>query len=267
MQSFLPVPVNKPTPVKRTQRVSTRDFLAILYSWALGLLERAVYITSRFIQSDTTKTITAFGVLFLCMAVGYMSGYQPHNKTIPAVVVIKAPTEVQHHRDTLWQTKWRTVRDPHTTPTLSKRDRISTKEYISLVLPFAKAASRKTGVPVSIILAQAIVEGDSGNSTLARSYNNHFGHKCMSARCKKGHCVNRTDDSHKDFFRVYPNAAAAFDAHAKWISSGKYRSLKKHGNDYASWAKGLKAKGYATDPGYAGKLVNCIHVNKLDRYD
>ncbi len=37
--------------------------------------------------------------------------------------------------------------------------------------------------------------------------------------------------------------------------------------DYKSWAKGLKAAGYATDPSYPEKLISYIERYHLDQYD
>ena len=61
----------------------------------------------------------------------------------------------------------------------------------------------KFGIPASITLAQGLLESNNGESRLTTKNNNHFGIKCFSRKCKKGHCSNFSDDSHKDFFRKY----------------------------------------------------------------
>ena len=43
--------------------------------------------------------------------------------------------------------------------------------------------------------------------------------------------------------------------------------FKLEKNDFKSWAKGLKAAGYATDPKYAEKLIGIIGRYQLDRFD
>jgi hypothetical protein len=133
--------------------------------------------------------------------------------------------------------------------------------------PVAQRVGRKYGVPASIILAQAQLESNSGVSALAQLNNNYFGHKCFSKTCGRGHCSNYTDDTHKDFFVVYKSAMAAFEAHAKKISEGRYASLKKNGKNYRAWAKGLKAKGYATAGHYANSLIRTIENEGLARFD
>ncbi|MBU6342692.1 MAG: glucosaminidase domain-containing protein, partial [Bacteroidetes bacterium] len=97
--------------------------------------------------------------------------------------------------------------------------------------------------------------------------NNHFGIKCFSRKCKKGHCSNFTDDTHKDFFRIFNNPWESWRAHSQMISSGRYAKLKKFGFDYKRWARGLQSIGYATDPNYADKLIGVIEKYELNRYD
>lgn len=143
----------------------------------------------------------------------------------------------------------------------------NSKAFINKWAPVAQRVGRKCGVPASIILAQALLESNSGVSALAQLNNNYFGHKCFSRTCGKGHCSNYTDDTHKDFFVVYRSAEASFTAHAKKISEGRYTSLKKNGKNYRAWAKGLKAKGYATAGHYASSLINTIEREGLARFD
>ena len=140
--------------------------------------------------------------------------------------------------------------------------------YVKRFAAVAKAEMKKFGIPASITLAQGLIESDAGFSRLARSNNNHFGMKCFSRRCKKGHCSNFTDDSHKDFFRKYGTAWESYRAHSKMLHEKRYRPLHKLGKqDYKAWAKGLKKAGYATDKRYAEKLIHIIEELRLYEYD
>ncbi len=141
------------------------------------------------------------------------------------------------------------------------------KSYIRRFRKVAKAESKKFGIPASIKMAQALVESDAGQSKLSKRNNNHFGIKCFSRRCKKGHCSNFSDDHHKDFFRIYDSAWESWRAHSKMIVSGKYKDLLKYHNDYRKWATGLKSKGYATSPNYAETLINTIETYHLQVLD
>ena len=141
------------------------------------------------------------------------------------------------------------------------------KSYIRRFKDVAISEKEKYGIPASVKMAQAIVESNAGQSALSTKNNNHFGIKCFSKTCKKGHCSNFGDDSHKDFFRKYSSSWESWRAHSKMIVGGRYKSLLKHGNDYRKWAHGLKAKGYATAKHYEQTLVSMIekyHLYALD---
>ncbi len=141
------------------------------------------------------------------------------------------------------------------------------KSYVRRFKDVAIAEKEKYGIPASIKMAQAIVESNSGQSALSTKNNNHFGIKCFSKTCKKGHCSNFGDDSHKDFFRKYSSSWESWRAHSQMIVSGRYKSLLKYGDDYRKWARGLKEKGYATAKHYEQTLVGMIekyHLYTLD---
>ena len=163
-------------------------------------------------------------------------------------------------------------------PGLAKRLKIDAKvvalknkkclNYIKKYAPIAQEEMKGFGIPASITLAQGLLESNVGDSKLARRNNNHFGIKCFSTNCKKGHCSNYTDDSHKDFFRVYSSAQESYREHSKFLQKPRYKHLKKLGTkDYKNWAHGLRKAGYATDKKYAFKLIKIIEALNLNRFD
>ncbi len=137
------------------------------------------------------------------------------------------------------------------------------KQYESV----AKTEMKKFGIPASIKMAQALIESRAGTSRLAKGNNNHFGIKCFSRNCKKGHCTNATDDHHKDFFRKFGSAWESWRSHSNLLMGKRYKGLQKHGKDYKEWAKGLKKAGYATDKTYDRKLINTIEKYNLYQLD
>lgn len=137
--------------------------------------------------------------------------------------------------------------------------------YIQRFYKVAMSEYYKFGIPASIILAQGLIETQNGTSNLMKRTNNHFGIKCFSRSCKKGHCSNHSDDSHKDFFRTYPSAWESFRSHSLLLTSKRYKSLAW--KDYKAWAWGLKNRGYATDKNYPNKLIKIISDYKLNRFD
>lgn len=163
-------------------------------------------------------------------------------------------------------------------PTYAKRNNISPQivaekaricdAYIKRFAPIAIREMKAYGIPASITLAQGLLESNVGESLLAVKNKNHFGIKCFSKNCKKGHCSNYSDDSHKDFFRKYDSDWASYRAHSLFLQKKRYRHLLKlpH-SDYKSWARGLSKAGYATDKRYADKLILIINTLKLHRFD
>lgn len=147
-----------------------------------------------------------------------------------------------------------------------KRD----KAYILRFQNVARAEMNKFGIPASVKIAQALIESDGGTSFLATSANNHFGIKCKQRNCKKGHCVNRADDSHKDFFLIHASAWESYRAHSNLIADPGWRYahlIGKCGKDYKCWATGLREAGYATDKKYDQKLIHRIEKYKLHLLD
>ncbi len=141
------------------------------------------------------------------------------------------------------------------------------EEYIDRYHTIAIDHMERYGIPASITLAQGILESDSGNSHLSRSSNNHFGIKCK--KNWEGERVYHDDDEKGECFRAYPSVEDSYEDHAKFLdSSPRYDSLFAYSSsDYRSWARGLKAAGYATAPDYAERLIKIIEANKLYLFD
>ena len=140
-------------------------------------------------------------------------------------------------------------------------------DYIDKYSDIAIKEMKRTGVPASITLAQGILESNAGQSVLATKGNNHFGIKCHNDW--KGKTMKMDDNAPKECFRVYPNAEASFRDHSDFLRSrDRYKSLfELKQTDYKGWARGLKKAGYATDPGYADKLISLIEDYELYRFD
>ncbi len=168
------------------------------------------------------------------------------------------------------KTDWGNTYSNMTYGTQKKDTRLKREKQLAYVNRFkdvARSEMLKYGIPASITLAQGLIESNAGESRLSRENNNHFGMKCFSKSCGKGHCSNFTDDSHKDFFRKYNTCWESFRAHSVLLTGKRYRGLRKHGTNYKEWARGLKKAGYATDKRYAEKLIHIIEELDLHTYD
>ncbi len=159
-------------------------------------------------------------------------------------------------------------------------DAFATEDVDRYIKRFKEIAIRemeRTGVPASIKLAQGILESGAGKSDLARNAKNHFGIKCGSRW--KGDEYYKKDDDYDDngrliksCFRQYRNADASFVAHSEFLrdpsKAFRYGFLfRLDPTDYASWAKGLRQAGYATNPRYPELLISIIERNNLYLFD
>lgn len=142
-----------------------------------------------------------------------------------------------------------------------------TDEYIAIYSDIAQDEMRNYGVPASITLAQGILESGSGKGRLSLEANNHFGIKCHKGWT--GGKIYHDDDADQECFRKYKNSKYSFRDHSLFLKERKrYAGLFELGErDYQSWAKGLKAAGYATDRKYPQKLISLIERYQLYRFD
>ena len=147
------------------------------------------------------------------------------------------------------------------------QQRMTTPEYIDKYKDIAIKKQKEFKIPASITLAQGILESGSGNSTLARKANNHFGIKCHKGWSGKTYYMD--DDAEDECFRKYKKAEDSYRDHSKFLTQrGRYSFLFEYKTtDYKKWAYGLKKAGYATNPKYPQLLIKIIEKYNLDQYD
>ena len=150
-------------------------------------------------------------------------------------------------------------------PSVVKSKQEKCWDYVTRFVNIAKAERKKFGIPVSITLAQGLLESDAGNSRLTIKANNHFGIKTFNKRV--AHVVMK-DDTPKDKFKVYGTAWESFRDHSLLLMRDHYKPLQfLSKTDYVGWAKGLEKAGYATDKQYAENLIRIIENLQLYRFD
>jgi hypothetical protein len=140
------------------------------------------------------------------------------------------------------------------------------RKYIDTYKDIAILEMQRTGVPASITLAQGIHETSAGTSDLVLKSNNHFGIKCKANWT--GESVSHDDDARGECFRKYPSPDISYRDHSDFLKNGqRYASLfTLDPTDYAGWANGLKAAGYATNPKYPVILIKLIEDYQLQDY-
>ena len=141
------------------------------------------------------------------------------------------------------------------------------QRYVEKYAPMAVREMLRSGVPASITLAQGMLESGNGDSKLATKGKNHFGIKCHKGWTGKSMKVD--DDARGECFRVYDSVEESYRDHSDFL---RYRDRYKFlfdldRTDYKGWAYGLKKAGYATDPSYASKLIQCVEDYDLGRFD
>lgn len=246
---------------RTAQDTNLRELLKLVGLLALIKLSDVFARIAHVVGTDVKKISVSFLCILLTGLVGILS-WLDHKimpaHTSPSIEVMSAPLLP------LPIPKTQNEAAPVAAKELTKE---MAEAYINRFSKTAQAEMVRFGIPASISLAQGLIESRAGDSKLARQNNNHFGIKCFSKKCKKGHCTNFTDDTHKDFFVKFSSPWESWRAHSKIISTGRYAKLKKHGRDYRKWAHGLKAAGYATDRTYAEKLIGVIEMYDLYLYD
>lgn len=152
----------------------------------------------------------------------------------------------------------------------TSRVKVTTEIVLAYIASFESIAKNNMttyGIPASIILAQGILESGAGTGNLSNLANNHFGIKCH--KDWEGPSVRYDDDAAQECFRKYEKPSDSYNDHAIFITKRRWYAelFKLDKGDYVSWAKGLKAGGYATDPKYAEKLIGIIERYQLHKYD
>lgn len=109
----------------------------------------------------------------------------------------------------------------------------------------AQKSSQKYGIPIQIILAQAILESGSGKSALARKQNNHFGIKYGKR------------------YATFASVADCYEAHGRIFQASRYKPCRECGDDVKCWAKEIQNGGYATSTEYSKTILFIIKKCKL----
>lgn len=141
---------------------------------------------------------------------------------------------------------------------------------LQAVVPLAEKYHRLYGVWASIQLAQWILKSGWGRRDLGVF--NYFGMKHPSGS-PRPYVVRKTREfrggrwvEERARFLAFPDADAAFEAHARLLVRGKsYEPFRKAAT--ADAAAGALAGVYATDPRYASKLTELMRELDLYQYD
>lgn len=136
--------------------------------------------------------------------------------------------------------------------------------FLRKLMPAAERIEAKYGLPAEVIVAQAALESNWGKSAIG-TYN-VFG---IKGRGSQGSVrVSTREHLHGRWQRVHANFAhygsfdEAFEAYARTLHNGSYQRALANKADPVRFARALQGT-YATDPGYAAKLIHIMRSQDL----
>ena len=149
---------------------------------------------------------------------------------------------------------------------------IAKEEFFIKLSPYAQEVSESHGIKTSVLLAQAALESNWGESQLARESNNYFGIKSKLGR--EYPTAEYTGDWQeiKSLFKEYENAYESVIDYANLLKNGTswdanlYQGVLE-APTYQEAAYALADAGYATDPTYAEKIIQMIEQYQLNELD
>ena len=142
----------------------------------------------------------------------------------------------------------------------------SRQEFLDAILPAAERAASKLGVSPRNLIAQAALEtgwgrhlprGEDGRISF-----NFFGIKATggwrgaSVASSTTEVLDGRAQRMVERFRAYSGVEESVDDHARLLgNSRRYAAVRGTGDDAHAFGTALQRGGYATDPGYARKIV------------
>jgi len=143
-------------------------------------------------------------------------------------------------------------------------------DFIQKMLPHAREAERRTGVPASFIIGQAALESGWGRAE-ARNADGSGSFNLFGIKATGGWKGATTEAVTTEYeggqpsrqraaFRSYESYADAFTDYARLLSGNtRYTGVVRGATSAESFAQGMQRAGYATDPQYASKLARTIN--------
>ena len=148
------------------------------------------------------------------------------------------------------------------------------KDFISKVGKSAAEAMETSGVPASLIIAQAILESGWGKSGLTVKANALFGIKADSRWTGRVYSTNTKEcydgvnfTTVSALFRAYDSWEHSIADHSVFLCKNARYAEVIGEKDYKKACAAIHASGYATAPDYASKLITIIEQYKLMEFD
>ncbi|MGR9099968.1 MAG: flagellar assembly peptidoglycan hydrolase FlgJ [Gammaproteobacteria bacterium] len=149
-------------------------------------------------------------------------------------------------------------------------------QFLNQLWTYAEEAGRKIGVDPKILLAQSALETGWGRAVIERNgANSHNLFNIKADESWSGKKVRLTALEYEqgiavkksEGFRVYDSYRESFQDYVDFIQRNpRYQeALQKAGNP-ENYIRALQEAGYATDPGYADKVMAIFHGKALGEF-
>jgi peptidoglycan hydrolase FlgJ len=157
---------------------------------------------------------------------------------------------------------------PSPTPAPSQvADAGQRRDFLDRIAPWADQAAARLGISRELVAAHAALESGWGLHPVANGEGS--GYNLFGIKAGSGWQGATTDAGTHEYlggtmqqmvqrFRAYGDEASAFLDYADVLQSPRYAGLRNVGDDAAAFARALVHGGYATDPGYAQKLLQVV---------
>ena len=168
---------------------------------------------------------------------------------------------------------------PATQPASETPQPMTPQEFLAELAPLAIASAQVTGIPAGFVLAQGALESGWGNSALTRLACNLFGVKA-DASWHGDTLAMETEEVVDDrpvmvpaLWRKYANWSDCVNDHAQFfLQNSRYAAALTLRGDAVTdvsvaFTRAIAQAGYASDPGYANKVIAVIESDNLARYD
>jgi flagellum-specific peptidoglycan hydrolase FlgJ len=149
------------------------------------------------------------------------------------------------------------------------------QNFITSISSETITACKQTNLFPSLMIAQACLESNYGQSKLSILHNNYFGVKASAAwtgstvNYQTKEFVNNKLITIKQAFRSYQTRADGFIDRVRFLQVNKRYSINGvfSSRTPEEQAKAFLKAGYATDPAYPQKLIDIMSKYKLKQYD
>lgn len=148
--------------------------------------------------------------------------------------------------------------------------------FVRRMWPHAQEAAQRLGVAPEVLIAQAAHETAWGKS-VPRFADGRTSHNLFGIKASRGwqgeQVVNSTLEfvggvavRLRDGFRAYGSYAESFNDYVRFLQvNPRYRETLNSVQDGAAYLRALQRAGYATDPGYAKKILGLMNGPTFDQ--